>query len=86
MPHDEVDAMAKTMQLVGQFLPAIMLNVESKIWNDFVLAFVKAGDSADTAIQKADYILQENRSRFGSDKLKDQLLEGAPKADLRAIR
>jgi hypothetical protein len=86
MTTDKETAVNEIMQLAGQFLPAIMLNSEAKLWSELVITFLRAGDGVEMAVGKADQILSEHRDRFGSDKTKDLLLEGAPKADLRAIR
>ena len=82
MPAD----MDEIMKMAAQILPAIILNTEAKFWNDYVLSFVRAGDSPDDAIAKADHILREQRSRFGAQKTTEALFENSPKADLRAIR
>jgi hypothetical protein len=86
MATDKENAMTEILQLTGQLLPAIMLNLESKLWNELVLAFLRAGDVVSVAVSKADQVLSEHRERFGSEKTKDLLLDGAPKADIRAIR
>jgi hypothetical protein len=80
------ESMNEIMQMAAQILPAVMLNSEAKVWNDFVLTFVRAGDDVDTAIEKADHILSLHRVRFGSDRTKEALFESSAKADLRAIR
>lgn len=86
MPNDDDDSMQKIMQIAGQFLPAIVLNSEAKVWSDLVLSFVRLGVDVDEAIAKADHVMREHRSRFGSTKTMEALFENAPKADLRAIR
>jgi hypothetical protein len=86
MSADEDDSMQRIISMAAQLLPAIILNSEAKVWSDLVLVFVRAGDGTDTAVEKADRILTEHRSRFGSAMTKEALFDGAPKADLRAIR